>query len=107
VIEQASIRSDELTRARSNLIAAAERSFETNAGTARALERIIVQGLPTTWYATYAARLEAVTLAQVTAAATWRDLAVVIVGDWGKLAPRLGELGLPIVQYDRDGIRQP
>jgi zinc protease len=109
VIEQArtSMTDEELARAKADLVAAAQQSFETNAGTARALERIVAQGLPTNWYATYAARLDALTLEQVQAAASWRDLAVVIVGDWVKLGTQVGELGLPIVQYDRDGTRKP
>jgi zinc protease len=109
VIEQArsTIGAAELARAKSDLLAAAQQSFETSAGTARALERIVAQGLPSDWYTTYATRLAALTVADVQAAANWQDLAVVIVGDWVKLGPQVGELGMPIVQYDRDGIRQP
>jgi zinc protease len=101
------ITADELARAKRDLLGAAQESFETNVGTVRAIERIVAQDLPRDWYATYAARLDALTLAEVQAAGQWRDLSVVIVGAWAKLGGQLGELGLPIVQYDRDGTQRP
>lgn len=109
VVDQArtTLTAEELARAKADLLAGVQQAFDSNAGTARALERVVAQALPATWFSTYAARVQALALADVQAAADWRDLAIVIVGDRAKLGARLGELGLPIVQYDRDGTRQP
>jgi zinc protease len=97
----------ELARARADLLAAAQLAFETNAGTVRALERLAAQGLPLDGYATYDKRVRAITLDGVRAAAAWRDLSIVVVGDWTKLQTELSSLALPIVHYDRAGAVLP
>jgi zinc protease len=105
VVEDArtTITADEVARAKANLIAAAQLSFETVAGTVRALERTTAQGLPDDWFATYAKRLDAIRVDDVrAAAAAWRDLSIVVVGDASKLETALPGLGLPIVRYSRD-----
>jgi hypothetical protein len=73
-----------------------QQSFDATVSTARALERVIVQGLPLDWHATYVKRLAAITLAQVQAASVWQDLSVVVAGDRTKLEPALRELGMPM-----------
>ncbi|HEY5921706.1 MAG TPA: pitrilysin family protein, partial [Kofleriaceae bacterium] len=100
------ITADEVARAKTNLLAAAQLSFETVVGTTRALERVTAQGLPADWFTTYAQRLAAISLADVRAAATWPDLSIVVVGDRAKLERELGGLGLPIVHYERDGTKR-
>jgi zinc protease len=100
---------DELDRARATLLRGAATAFDTTAGTMRVLERLVVQDLPLDWYATYAARLRAITPAAVHAAVSdaWRDLAIVVVGDWRRLAPGLTALGLPVVAYTADAVPVP
>ena len=97
----------ELARAKQNLTRAAEQTFDTVAGTTRALARVVAQRMPLAWVTAYAQRLAAITPADVRAASTWSDLAIVVVGDWTKLGAALGELGLPVVRYDRDGTQRP
>jgi hypothetical protein len=66
----------------------------------RAIERMIGQGLTADWYASYVRRLDAMTPAEVQAAAsTWNDLSIVIVGDWQKLRGELTSFGLPVAMY--------
>jgi len=100
------ISADELATAKTNLVAAAQLSFETTSATARAIERLVAQGLPIDSYVTYAKRLAAVTLADVRAASAWSDLSLVVVGDRAKVEPVLSDLALPITHYDRDGTKQ-
>ena len=82
---------------------------ETVAGTARATERIALQPLPLGWYATYETRLAAITPAAAQAAvqAAWAEPSIVVVGDWTKLAPELGSLGIPVVKLAADGALAP
>jgi zinc protease len=102
------ITAGEVARARGNLIAAAQLSFETVAGTVRALERATAHGLPDDWYATYARRLAAIGVDDVrAAAAAWRDLSIVVVGDAATLEVPLRDLGLPLVRYSRDATVLP
>jgi zinc protease len=100
------VSADELAAAKTNLIAAAQLSFETTAATARAFERVVAQDLPVDWFAMYAKGLAAITLADVRAASSWTDLSIVVVGDRAKLEPVLSDLALPITHYDRDGTKQ-
>ncbi|HSD86888.1 MAG TPA: pitrilysin family protein [Kofleriaceae bacterium] len=92
---------EEVSRAKEELSRAIAGAFETNAGTARALERLVAQGLPADGYSTYLRQLATVTPATARAAiqSTWSDLSIVIVGDRAKLAADLTKLGLPIEQY--------
>jgi zinc protease len=87
---------EDLARAKQNLLAGAQLSFDTTASTARAVERLVVQGLPLDWHATYQQRLDAITLDAVKAASVWQDLSIVVVGDRAKLETSLRELGLPM-----------
>lgn len=92
---------EEIARAKDELSRAVAGSFETNAGSERAVERLVAQGLPTDWYTTYLQRLAAISPAAARAAmqTTWSDLSIVVVGDRAKLARDLTRLGLPIEQY--------
>lgn len=91
----------DVTRAKERLLRALATSFETNVGATRVLERMIGQGLPSDWYATYVKRLDAITPDDVHAAATkWNDLSIVVVGDWQKLKSELTSFGLPVTMYE-------
>ena len=100
------ITADEVARAKQNLLVAAQQAFDTTASTARAFERLVTQGLPLDGFASYERRLAAITLADVRAASAWQALSIVVVGDRAKLEPALSDLGLPIVHYTADGMRQ-
>lgn len=90
-----------LARAKETLLRALATTFETSVGASRALERMIGQGLAAEWYATYVRRLDAVTPAEVQAAASeWSDLSIVIVGDWQKLRDPVSRFGLPVTMYE-------
>jgi zinc protease len=91
----------DLAHAKDTLLRALATSFETTVGATRALERMVGQGLNADWYATYVRRLDAVTPADVQAAARkWTDLSIVIVGDWQKLRDPLSSFGLPVTMYE-------
>jgi zinc protease len=99
----------EVADARANLARVAAQGFETSVATVRSLERVIAQGRPPASFATFGDRLAAVTPASARAAVetAWAELAIVVVGDWGKIGAGLRELGLPVVQYRHDGTRVP
>ena len=97
----------ELARAQQTLVRAFTRSFETATSTTRALEHLVVRGVPPE---TAIARL----LADVTPASAhdaisplWTDLAIVVVGDWATIGPQLRALGLPTRAYDTEGELLP
>lgn len=98
-----------LAEARADYQRAVARSFETVAGSARALQRLVVQRRPATWFATLDAQLAAVTPADLPTAVAdaWKDLSVVVVGDWTKVGDALRSAGLPVVAYRADGTRTP
>lgn len=97
----------EVAAAKASLARAAAQHFETTTGTARALERVLVQGFPASRYASYLQGLAAVTPEAVHAAieTDWADLSIVVVGDWSKIESDMRALGLPVVQYRNDGTR--
>lgn len=91
----------DVARAKATLLRALAASVETNLGATRVLERMIGQGLPSDWYATYIRRLDAITPEDVhRAAGSWDDLSIVIVGDWQKLRGELTSFGLPVTMYE-------
>lgn len=90
----------DVTRAKDVLLRALATSFETNVGATRVIERMVGQGLPRDWYATYVQRLDAITAADVQQAAKgWNDLSIVVVGDWQKLQGEITSLALPVTMY--------
>ncbi len=95
----------ELDQARARLARAVPREFETTAATATAFERLASLGLPADFYATYPARLAAITAPDVHAIArrAWRDPTIVVVGDWAALHAELAALGRPLVRADSRG----
>ncbi len=99
----------DIALARDNLMRSNEQSFDTIAGTLRAIERLVAQDLPLDSHATLATRAATVTPEQIRAAAreSMRDLSIVVVGDWSKLEVSLRELGLPMVSQTPDGARAP
>jgi zinc protease len=99
----------ELARVRDDFARATARSFETAASSARALQRLVVLGRPATWFAALDAELAGVAPPALPAAVSdvWRDLSVVVVGDWRKIGGALQGVGLPVVAYRADGTPVP
>jgi hypothetical protein len=79
------------------------------AGTVRAVERLVVLARPLDWFTALETRLASLAPAQVQAAVadTWRELSIVIVGDWGKLGGALHGIGPRPVAYTAAGSRTP
>lgn len=95
----------ELAKARSLVVRALPQDFETNASIAGAFTQLVVDGRPLTYYRDLPAAIAAVTAAdaQRQAAAAWRDLSIVVVGDWAAVGKDLEGLGLPIRKVDAEG----
>ncbi len=87
----------ELATAASQLLRALPKAFETDLGTARAVARLAIQGLPDDYYATFAARLARVTpdAALRAVSGLWTEPIIVVVGDRATLQPMLADLGYP------------
>jgi predicted Zn-dependent peptidase len=89
---------EELDKAKQNIIRAMPAMFDTNTGTAAAFADLALQGLPDSWYATYAASVRTVTGAQVKAIAKTAmpsgKVVVSIVGDLAKIKADLDKLSL-------------
>ncbi|MDB4956313.1 MAG: peptidase domain protein [Myxococcales bacterium] len=85
----------EVAVAKTAMKRAVAQAFETTSGTVRALEHLVVEGLPLDHYATYADRLDLVTPASLrsTIAPLWSDLSIVVVGDWSAIRESLQSLG--------------
>jgi zinc protease len=95
----------ELQKAVLMLTRSAPQDFETNAGIAASFEELIVDGLPLDWHQGWIPGIRAVTAAEARAVAddAWKDLSIVIVGDWATLKDGVGALGRPIVHLDAEG----
>src|SRR5207253_1148654 len=100
---------DELAKTQLLLTRAMPQDFESDAQVAGAFAALVTDGRPLDWYQSYAAGLRAVTAddARAAADAAWKDLSIVIVGDWAKVGKDLATLGLPIVRYDTAGKKLP
>ena len=89
---------DELEKSKQNIIRALPARFGTNAAVTRAFAELALQGLPDTWYATYAASVRTVTSAQVKAIAKAtlpsRKVVISVVGDYMKIKPEIDKLSL-------------
>jgi len=92
---------EELQKAKNYLALLMPRSFETTRGTANALAQAYLYDLPADYYATYAARVRAVTAADVKRVADKYiqpdKFAVVIVGDRKAIEPGIKALSLGTV----------
>ena len=99
----------ELEASRTALVYANARAFETTTAAARAVERLVVRGLPYDMYRQRADALAAVTPASArdAAFALWSDPAIVVVGDWAAIGKSLRAVGLPLVHYDADARPVP
>lgn len=100
---------EELAKAKSLLVRGLPQDFETNASVAGAFAALSVDGRPLTYYRDLPAALNRVTAAdaQAQAASAWRDLSIVIVGDWAAVGDAVTALGLPIARYDIEGNPLP
>ncbi len=92
----------ELRQVRDFLVGVFPLRFETTAGVAAALEPVAVYGLPDAWWTTYRTHLEAVTAADVRAAAEALihpdQLVVVAVGDAEAIRPAIEAGGLAPIE---------
>jgi zinc protease len=98
---------EELAHAKTMVERTALEAFESTSGTVRALERIVVLGLPADHYATFIDRIRSIAPAEARAAIAelWTGLSIVVVGDWARLGDSLRTLGLPVAEYDASGAR--
>lgn len=92
---------DEIVRAKQTLARALVQQFETAAGTARALERMVGLRLPADWYASYLAALPNVMAsdARSAIATSWKAPTIVVAGDWAKLKDDLAGMGYTVTPY--------
>ena len=97
----------ELAKAKALMIRGLPQDFETNAGIAGQYLGAVLDGRPLTYFRDLPGQLAAVTAesARDGAATAWRDLSIVVVGDWAVIGADVTKLGLPIVRYDVDGNR--
>jgi predicted Zn-dependent peptidase len=104
-VRTAEVPAAELQKAILMLTRSAPQDFETNAGIAASFEELIVDGMPLDWHQGWIPGIRAVTAAEARAVAdeSWKDLSIVIVGDWAALKDGLGALGRPIVHLDAEG----
>ena len=95
----------ELAKAKALMIRGLPQDFETNAGIAGQYLGAVLDGRPLTYFRDLPGQLAAVTAegARDGADTGWRDLSIVVVGDWAKVGADVTKLGLPIVRYDVDG----
>ncbi len=97
----------ELQAAQRHLVRQLSQQFVSNDDIAQSFAVTALAGMPDDWFATYAAHVDAVTAADVRAAAATlagNGLIAVVVGDLAEIAPGLKPLGLgPIVRFDSDG----
>ena len=91
----------EIARAKQTLARALGQQFETTAGMARALERMVGLRLPADWFTSYLAALPGVTAADARSAvaATWKQPTIVVAGDWAKLKDDLAGMGYTVTPY--------
>ncbi len=111
VVSDKPMTSAEIADAKDRQIKSLAGRWETSASVASALSEIVIFGLPTDYYATYADRLRAATDAQVNAVSkkfiTPDQILVVVIGDRVKIEAGIKELGLGDVQIlDADGHRK-
>lgn len=89
---------EELDKAKQNLIRALPARFDTNSATVFAFVELVQNGLPDTWWQTYAANVRRVTARDVkTVARTLfasKKLVFAVVGDMSKVRSGLDQLGL-------------
>jgi zinc protease len=100
---------EELEKAKQNIIRALPATFGTNAGVAGAYADLALFGLPDNWYATYAARVRTVNVAQIKAIAKAsmpsNKVVIAIVGDYTKIKPEVDKLSLgDPVMHDLYGL---
>ncbi len=94
----------ELAKAKALIERSLPQDFETNGGIAGAFASLIADGRPLTTYRDLPAAISAVdAAAALAAAASWKDLIIVVVGDRDVIGKDLATLGLPVVAYDAEG----
>ena len=94
----------ELAKAKGLIQRSLPQDFETNGGIAGAFAALVADGRPLTTYRDLPAAIGAVDLATAqAAAATWKDLVIVVVGDRDVIGKDLATLGLPVVAYEAEG----
>ncbi|HUQ06738.1 MAG TPA: pitrilysin family protein [Kofleriaceae bacterium] len=98
---------DELAKSKSLIVRGLPQDFETNTAIAAAYASLISDNRPLTSYADLPRQIAKVTASGAKNAATaqWKDLSIVVVGDWAVIGKELEALGLPIVRYSPDGKR--
>lgn len=94
----------ELTKTAAYLQRSLPQDFETNAGIAASFAALVADGRPMTTYRDLPAAITGVDGAGAqAAAAAWKELVIVVVGDRDVIGKDLATLGLPVVEYDALG----
>ena len=98
---------EEFADGRDGMLRALPSQFETQGQTLQQLARLVAFDLPDEYFSTYAANLEALSLADLRRVTSERidgsHLKILVVGDRQVVEPRLRELGLPITHVDYEG----
>jgi zinc protease len=107
--ESRPVSAEELEDGQAGILRGLPQSFETSQQLLGHMAELVLFDLPDTYYSTFAAHIEATSLADVHRVATERldtqRLVVLVVGDREIAEPQLQELGLPLVHVDAEGTR--
>ena len=99
---------EEFDDGRDGMLRALPSQFETQGQTLQQLARLVAFDLPDEYFSTYAANLQALSLAEIHRVTNERidggHLKILVVGDRQVIELRLQELGLPIIPVDYEGI---
>ena len=98
---------EEFDNARDGILRGLPSQFETQSQAILQLARLVAFDLPDDYFASYASKIEAVTLDDVNRASREKidrsHLKVLVVGDRQVVEPGLKDLGLPVVLVDYEG----
>jgi zinc protease len=96
---------EELEKTQQLMTRSLPQDYESDGQIAGQFAALLVVRRPLDFYQGWVAGVRAVTAAQAraAAAASWKDLDMVVVGDWKKIGKGLSALGLAVVHYDADG----
>ena len=105
------VTAQEFEDAKDGMLRALPSQFETHGQTLHQMTRLVVFDLPDDYFASYPAKVEAVTLADVHRVAGERiddgHLKLLVVGDRAVVESGLREVGPPVVPVDYEGSRVP
>jgi zinc protease len=102
------ITEEEFKNAKDGILRGFPSQFETQGQILQQLGRVAIFGLPDDYYANFLGNIDALTLDDVRSVASNRieadRLVVLVVGDREAIGPEVGDLGLPIVAVNNEGL---